>query len=718
MGILNSNLAACGHVEKYIGTSYDVVRAVQENMDNINAVAGCINDGTCDEILALGNELVLAAGLINYKGLWDQNINYKLGDSVKYMDAFWIANADNIGSEPIDGNDNWASFISGDLDVVEYIADLPETPLGVELYRVKHFSTFGDGGGGVLYWDPDMAKSEANLGTIVDMTVALTQDAQGSGVGIGCWVRDYLGGASLRWFGAKADDPTSDANVILHKALVSTSKINIDGTFYINSAITTSYDHGIHIEGIYGKGKFITAEGANQYFMVTPTASTTLNSVVLARDSSFQVSNPDGFAVGQMITLFSDQIGESQWNTPKRDIGFITAISGTTISVGFDLNFDYDPGTSTTTVDVYEKHGFSFRNISMENDNAGSIHAHYFSNVLYENIFQVGINITSGWGMVPQWCCNVKIANIHSENMLYPVMANCSRYVYMENISGISCHHLIDAAAFTTNVHARNISGSHCQGIIGFHPSFDVHVNGVLADNEISSLAFRTWGGSLSNVRITLSDDITEEIPQYMQSLAVANATVNPYEYSPVAYSNVVMVPNSSGIYLGLQADVHQDCLISDCSVYKISAENTNGNGGMQISNCKLEWVHARGNYFNMVNCTFEAINHTDHAISTVHLGLDKGLFMQVSNCTFHGYDKVVHAQLNTYAMSAWIACDFRNILELMNCNHVDNTNYHFQMSCCAFNEVTSFSNHTDQFNGFDFSQCIAYDNTPALPAP
>ena len=67
------------------------------------------------------------------------------------------------------------------------------------LIILKGYALPSDGGDGIFIYDPTYQRQNANGGTVIDATVALTQ--QGSGIGSGCWVRQYTGEVKSAWWG-------------------------------------------------------------------------------------------------------------------------------------------------------------------------------------------------------------------------------------------------------------------------------------------------------------------------------------------------------------------------------------------------------------------------------------------------------------------------------------------------------------------------------------
>ena len=65
--------------------------------------------------------------------------------------------------------------------------------------NVSGYTTANDGGGGIFNWDSSVDKATADAGTIIDPSVSLA--LQGTGVGNGCWIRQYDGPIRVSWFG-------------------------------------------------------------------------------------------------------------------------------------------------------------------------------------------------------------------------------------------------------------------------------------------------------------------------------------------------------------------------------------------------------------------------------------------------------------------------------------------------------------------------------------
>jgi len=83
-------------------------------------------------------------------------------------------------------------------ELIGYTAALDNITVNVLGYHAVN-----DGGGGLFNWDSTIDKSTADAGTIIDPSVSLAN--QGTGVGIGCWIRQYSGRINAKWYGAKGN---------------------------------------------------------------------------------------------------------------------------------------------------------------------------------------------------------------------------------------------------------------------------------------------------------------------------------------------------------------------------------------------------------------------------------------------------------------------------------------------------------------------------------
>jgi len=105
--------------------------------------------------------------------------------------------------------------------------------------NVSGYYSANDGAGGLFNWDSTIDKSTANAGTIIDPSVSLAN--QGTGVGLGCWVRQYSGAVNVKWFGAIGDGITDDTAAVqntIDTAKILDVGINANGIYLLTSDLT------------------------------------------------------------------------------------------------------------------------------------------------------------------------------------------------------------------------------------------------------------------------------------------------------------------------------------------------------------------------------------------------------------------------------------------------------------------------------------------------
>jgi len=124
--------------------------------------------------------------------------------------------------------------LTSSVDTIGDLIGLDEATTTEEL-EVYGYHEKGDNSGGLFIWDSTASKADANGGTIVDPTVSLAN--QGTGVGTGCWIRQYSGAVNVKWFGAKGDE-LNDDTASIQKTLDSNPEEYITSDKYKTYRIT------------------------------------------------------------------------------------------------------------------------------------------------------------------------------------------------------------------------------------------------------------------------------------------------------------------------------------------------------------------------------------------------------------------------------------------------------------------------------------------------
>lgn len=131
-----------------------------------------------------------------------------------------------------------ATNILGSLNSYDSISELIgyETAPENTSVNVTGYYAANDGGGGIFNWSSTTDKSTANSGTIIDPSVSL--ENQGTGVGNGCWVRQYDGAVNVKWFGAKGDGIADDTAAIQAAINMTNAAYVPSGTYVVSSTLT------------------------------------------------------------------------------------------------------------------------------------------------------------------------------------------------------------------------------------------------------------------------------------------------------------------------------------------------------------------------------------------------------------------------------------------------------------------------------------------------
>ena len=183
--------------------------------------------------------------------VWDTNETRTAPPPSEIQDDGWTVSEAGIPDNPSMEYDNWwknnvykwverFDNVTAGVNTIVDLLSFPETEDETTV-NVRGYNSSNDGGGGLFNWDSTTDKSTANGGTIIDPSVSLA--LQGTGSGLGCWVREKSDPIDIRWFGAACDGLTDDIAAI-NKALALSEYIYMpDETIYVSAM--PNFDHHI-----------------------------------------------------------------------------------------------------------------------------------------------------------------------------------------------------------------------------------------------------------------------------------------------------------------------------------------------------------------------------------------------------------------------------------------------------------------------------------------
>jgi hypothetical protein len=141
----------------------------------------------------------------------------------KYYVEFYDADGNLL-----DAKDNVTGSVIGGRAVVIYdtiaemTAVLKATILDDQQVSVGGYTTVGDGGGGIFYWD------SASTATVDSGTIFAADEG-----GTGRWIRVFTGWVNVKWFGATGDGTTDDQAAV--QAAINSFGTSFSGTLFFPS---------------------------------------------------------------------------------------------------------------------------------------------------------------------------------------------------------------------------------------------------------------------------------------------------------------------------------------------------------------------------------------------------------------------------------------------------------------------------------------------------
>ena len=213
--------------------------------------------------------------------------------------------------------------INAKLSPVENVTDLLSVDILKETVNVKGYTTANDGGGGIFNYDSTIDKSTANGGTIIDPSVSLA--LQGTGVGLGCWVRQYSGLLNHKWFGLSllelyVSTTGSDTNngftsgdsfLTIQKAIDRCGDFTIDTRdaykIYISDGV---YSEAISVpNNLSQKDNYIRFIGSTQLLQQDPSTWTG----VIIDGTNYDTLNTTGVEIGSYNNIEFENILFRNW---------------------------------------------------------------------------------------------------------------------------------------------------------------------------------------------------------------------------------------------------------------------------------------------------------------------------------------------------------------------------------------------------------------------
>ncbi|MCK5600596.1 hypothetical protein KAR91_01935 [Candidatus Pacearchaeota archaeon] len=253
------------------------------------------------------------------------------------------------------------------LDPVDSIAELklintiPDTNPIVDgqVVLLTGYYADGDNGGGSFYWDSSSTETD-NGGTIIKAT----------GVTTGRWKRLYSGKITVKWFGAKGDDVTSDDTAFISASDISNviSVPESTGQYVVSSGVATGdtvfiFDApdqltgGATLNDVNGV-VVSTRETPGGNFVDRLKAFTSVDSVYVRDDGS------GNFAIG--LHHNTDRVAEYKIGPDADDLyllqgGFIGAETDATVVVPTLTGTFITTTSNSYTVTVNDTFDFTFR---------------------------------------------------------------------------------------------------------------------------------------------------------------------------------------------------------------------------------------------------------------------------------------------------------------------------------------------------------------------
>lgn len=231
--------------------------------------------------------------------------------------------------------------------------------------NVLGYHSANDGGGGTFNWDSAADKSTANAGTIIDPSVSLAN--QGTGVGLGCWVRQYSGAGNVKWFGAVGDGASDDTIAIQNALNANLPLSDVEGTFKITNKLTSA---GKDVVLDMQSAEFVFYNDDGGFELVGGWDD--IQAVSVISGVNFTVEDSSVFEVGGLIKVVDEQpLAINPGRSFQGEFAVIYAISGNTLTLNSETYNSYST-SSTCRIGQIKDVNIKFNVGSVRYDNSVS----------------------------------------------------------------------------------------------------------------------------------------------------------------------------------------------------------------------------------------------------------------------------------------------------------------------------------------------------------
>jgi len=397
----------------------------------------------------------------------DGTFTYTPTDPIEYSALHWAVKAEENAATTaiaVSISDNGDYFISDNVEgalqevgeilsiflILENISELIGYDVTYGTIYAKGYYAPNDGGGGIFSYDSTIDKSTANGGTIIDPSVSLA--LQGTGIGIGCWIRQYSGAINIKWFGAKGDGSTDDTSIIqatINYCLSNRKELYMpSGVYIITSLSINAGNKSLKIFGTSSmRGDEFDAGTGHEYGTILY-ASTISGSTTAISISSASTQH----------RIILENISIQGVNDQSA-----TAVDTTT-----GLNIQNAPSTilQNVTIDRF-KNGLVFAN---------GWHSKFYN--LEITSCYIGITLGDGMNVVAIYSCRT---------------TKCYIGVYVTNGGGLSLHnHWFEDCSYGFNLHNPTDTNAY-EGLVLINPWFeDIAQDAITIGYQIGSSTLST----------------------------------------------------------------------------------------------------------------------------------------------------------------------------------------------------------------------------------